>query len=194
MTWKDGCADEAAVGCELVAVLLLEDSAEMRRVRRDTWPERPGARRDAADAAAAAAEAAAAAASTAAAAGADVPPSEQQPGKGKGSSGSPPLMKQLLEQPARLLDWRDKLRLLQQERRQQRVAQVQAGWAQQTKQPRRQQQGQQQAEQLPEQRQQRQQQDSTAAAHCVKPASCTAAGPICLNAVAAAVLPQPAAC
>jgi hypothetical protein len=183
VTWKDGSADEEAVGQDLVAVLLLEDTPEMRRVRKDTWPERPGARRDAADAAAAAAEAAAAAATVA-----EVPAKDQQLGKEK-DAGSPRLVSKLLEQPARLLDWRDKLRLLQQERRQQRLAQVQAGWEQQTKQPRRQQQGQQQADQ-----QQEQQAASVAAADCVKPAACTAAGPICLNAVAAAVLTQPAAC
>jgi hypothetical protein len=102
---------------------------------------------------------------------------------------SPRLVAKLLEPPARLLDWRDKLRLLQQERRQQRVAQVQAGWEQQTKQPRHQQQRDVQQEQ-----QQQQQQAAVPAADCVKPAGCAAAGPICLNAVAAASLPQPAAC
>jgi hypothetical protein len=99
----------------------------------------------------------------------------------------------LLEPPAKLLDWRDKLRLLQQERRQQRLAQVQAGWEQQTKQPRHhQQQKQQQHDQLQQQGQQ--QQASKVAVDCVKADVCAAAGPICLNAVAAAILPQPAAC
>jgi hypothetical protein len=155
VTWKDGAADEEAVGRDLVAVLLLEDTPEMRRVRKDTWPERPGARRDAADAAAEAAEAAAAAAATAAEASCR----DQQQVKDKGAV-SPRLVAKLLEPPARLLDWRDKLRLLQQERRQQRVAQVQAGWEQQTKQPRHQQQRDVQQEQ------QQQQQVTVPAALC----------------------------
>ncbi|KAF6254668.1 hypothetical protein COO60DRAFT_1703227 [Scenedesmus sp. NREL 46B-D3] len=189
VTWKDGSADG---GQDLVAVLLLEDTPEMRRVRKDTWPERPGSRRDAADAAVAAA----AAASATAAALAEAPFMAQQPGLEKDGR-SPQLVSKLLQQPARLLDWRDKLRLLQQERRQQRVAQVQAGWEQQTKQPRHHRLGHQQQQveqqQVEQQQVQHKQQASVVTADCVKPA-CAAAGPMCLEAVAAARLPLPAAC
>lgn len=106
VTWKDGQADQESVGRELVAVVMLEDSPEIRQLRKDTWPERPGARRDAAKAM-----------------DKQHQQQQQQPQSG--------LVGKLLQEPARLRDWRDKLKQLQTERRQHRVAQVQAVWGQQ---------------------------------------------------------------
>lgn len=169
VTWKDGQADQQAVGQELVAVRLLEDTPEMRAVRKDTWPERPGARRDTE------------AQEQQAAAAVKDQQHHDRPGAAAG------LVNKLLE-PARLLDWRDKLRLLQLERRQQRMEQVQAGWskAQPNKQPRS---GSQQEQQMQQQHGNQQQQ-----AEQLKPAagSC-GSGPIHISAVAAASV-QAAGC
>eukprot|EP00775_Hariotina_reticulata_P009377 gene9377-9540_t len=97
-----GCELEVG-GKALVAVKFLEDSTEIRRLRRNTWPENQSARREALEAAA----------------------REQQQQQQQSSLAR---AIGLLQEPAKLFDWRDKLKELQQERRQQRLGIVQAGW------------------------------------------------------------------
>jgi hypothetical protein len=74
----------------------------MRKLRRDTWPENPSARREAKEAAA----------------------REQH----QQQSSLARAIELLQEQPAKLFDWRERLKELQQERRQQRLNIVRASW------------------------------------------------------------------
>lgn len=114
VTWKDGQSDEETVGHELVTVRVMDDDPDVRQLRKDTWPERPGARRDLLD-------------QQAAAAAEEAKKQQQQQQQQQQTS----LVGKLLQEPTKLRDWREKLRQLQADRRQQRLAQVQAVWERQ---------------------------------------------------------------
>jgi hypothetical protein len=124
VSWRDSApADTSCDGdtAQLVAVRILEDDPEMRRLRRDTWREYPGARRDALDALDAAAEQQRAAAVCRAAPGGGDKAQRDADDARDTAAATPSL-------PAPPRDWREKLQLLQAERRAQRMTQLSATW------------------------------------------------------------------
>jgi hypothetical protein len=150
--WRDGARDHKdGAGADLVAVRLLQDTPEIRRLRKDTWPERPPTGRSSSRDAAAAASASTASTSL----------------LGVGSSAAAVAEGAANQVIAAVMDWREKLRVINAERRLARVAQLQASWTAHQQQQHAAQQQQQHAAQQQQQQahhQQQQQQADAAAA------------------------------
>lgn len=122
--WRDGESVREDAGSDLVAVLVLHDTPEIRRLRKDTWPERSKGR-DVREL--------------------TVTVPIRVGGAGGGSSGSASQQQQQAQAGgadcsaaaaaaanplvATVKDWKEKLRALSAERRAQRVAEMQDTWA-----------------------------------------------------------------
>ena len=179
--WRDGESVRAEPGTDLVAVLVLNDTPEIRRLRKDTWPERSKGRdvsvsipsvtvplpriggsgspsSSSRGVGSSCASTGGAQAAAAAAAGGN---STSSSGSGSGDN---PLV-------ATVKDWKEKLRALSAERRAQRLSEMQDTWA---------------ARQAAQQRQilQRQQREAAAAAAAAAAATAAAAAAVAELAVA----------
>jgi hypothetical protein len=119
--WRDGESVREDAGSDLVAVLVLQDTPEIRRLRKDTWPERSKGRGGLQELTVTIPIRVGGSSSSSS----SQQQQQQQAGSADGSAAAAaanPLV-------ATVKDWKEKLRALSAERRAQRVAEMQDTWA-----------------------------------------------------------------